>query len=164
MNTPVIGTPFDRVAIDIVGPLATRSRRGNKFILVLCDYATGYPEAVAISSIEASRIAEELLAIFSRVGFPCELLSDQSSNFESELFSKVCQLMGIKKIRTSPYHSQTNEMVERFNGALKSLLKRSTKVDPKTGTNCYHTYSSSTDRYHKHPLVSHRSSLSMPDM
>ena len=36
---PIMSVPFDRVAMDIVGPLP-RSRSGNRYILVLCDYGT----------------------------------------------------------------------------------------------------------------------------
>ena len=36
---PIMGEPFQRIAVDIVGPLP-KSRRGNRFILVICDYAT----------------------------------------------------------------------------------------------------------------------------
>ena len=49
---PVISEPFSRVAMDIVGPLP-RSKAGNRYILVLCDYATTYPEAVPLQSIDA---------------------------------------------------------------------------------------------------------------
>ena len=75
---PVVDEPFQRVAMDIVGPLP-KSRSGKRYILVLCDYATRYPEAVALRSIEAETIAEELVKIFSRVGIPKEILTDQGS-------------------------------------------------------------------------------------
>ena len=42
---PIISQPFERIAIDIVSPLP-RSRLGNRYVLVICDYATHYPEAV----------------------------------------------------------------------------------------------------------------------
>ena len=42
---PVIGEPFERIAMDGVGPLP-RSCSGHRYILVICDYATRYPEAV----------------------------------------------------------------------------------------------------------------------
>ena len=40
------------------------------------DYATRYPEAVALPSIETETVAEELVSIFSRVGVPKEVLTD----------------------------------------------------------------------------------------
>ena len=69
---PVIGEPFAWIAMDIVGPLP-RSRAGHKYILVVCDYATRYPEAVPMKTIDAERVAEELVKIFFRVGIPREI-------------------------------------------------------------------------------------------
>ena len=64
---------------DIVGPLP-RTTSGKRFILVVCDYATRYPEVVALSSTDAEHVAEELVRIFSRVGIPGEILTDQGPN------------------------------------------------------------------------------------
>ena len=35
---------------------------------------------------------------------------------------RVMQLLGVKKVRTSPYHPQTDGQVERFNRTLKAIL------------------------------------------
>ena len=109
--------------MDIVGPLP-RSRSGNRFVLVVCDYATRYPEAVALRSIDAERIAEELVNIFARVGIPKEILTDQGSNFQSQLLGALYKLLHVEALRTSPYHPQTDELVERFNQTLKQMLKK----------------------------------------
>ena len=53
--------------MDIVRPLP-RSRKGNKYILVVCDYATRWPEAVPLKAIDAEHIAEELLGFFLEWG------------------------------------------------------------------------------------------------
>ena len=73
---PIIDVPFKCIAMDIIGPMP-HSHSGNTYILVVCDYATRYPEAMAIRSIEAERIAEELIKLFARVGIPEEILTDQ---------------------------------------------------------------------------------------
>ena len=44
---PVMKEPFERITIDIVGPLP-RSRKGYQYVLVICDYATRYPEAIPL--------------------------------------------------------------------------------------------------------------------
>ncbi len=49
MPLPCISTPFERIALDIIGPLP-RNRSGNRYVLVICDYGTRYPEAKLIDA------------------------------------------------------------------------------------------------------------------
>ena len=50
--------------------------------------------------------------------------SDQGINFLSQLLKELYNLLQIYQIRTSPYHPQTDRLVERFNKTLKSLLRK----------------------------------------
>ena len=111
--------------MDIVGPLP-RTASGKRYIVVVCDYATRYPEAVALSSTDAEQVAEELVRIFSRVGLPQEILTDQGANFMSQLLAEMYKFLRIKPIRTSPYHPQTDGLVERFNQTLKAMIRKMT--------------------------------------
>lgn len=120
---PVVDTPFERIGVDIVGPVE-RSQKGNRFILVVCDYATRYPEAYPLRDVTAKQIAAALLNFFSHVGIPKEVLTDQGPNFMSRTLKQVYQLLGIKRVRTTPYHPQTDGLVERFNQTLKGMLKK----------------------------------------
>ncbi|XP_064478117.1 uncharacterized protein LOC135391692 [Ornithodoros turicata] len=121
---PIIDTPFKRMAIDIVGPIKPPSEGGNRYILTVVDYATRFPEAVALPSIETERVAEALLNIFSRVGLPDEILSDRRSNFTSDLMREISRLLSVRQLTTTPYHPMANGLVENFNGTLKKMLKR----------------------------------------
>ena len=116
--------------MDIVGPLP-KSRSGKRFVLVVCDYATRYPEAIPLRSTDAEHIAEELVQIFSRVGVPEEILTDQGANFMSQLLTEVYRLLRVKPIRTSPYHPQTDGLVERFNQTLKAMLRKTATSEGK---------------------------------
>ena len=60
---PPVEEPFKRIAVDIGGPLP-HSRSGNQYILVICDYATRYLEAVPLSRTDAQHIIE-LVKLFS---------------------------------------------------------------------------------------------------
>lgn len=113
-----------------MGPLP-RSRSGNRYVLVLSDYATRYPEAVALRNVDAEIVAEELVKIFAMVGIPQEVLTDQGRNFQSQLLKELYHLLHVNAIRTSPYHPQTNGLVERFNQTLKSMLRKSAAEDGK---------------------------------
>ena len=123
VSMPLIEQPFQRIAMDVIGPLP-RTQKGNRFILTICDYATRYPEAIALPSVEAPRVAKELVHLFSHVGVPDEILTDQGSNFMSALLEEMYCLLHIKRIRTTPYHPQTDGLVERFNGTLKGMLRK----------------------------------------
>ncbi|XP_042144369.1 uncharacterized protein LOC120836664 [Ixodes scapularis] len=100
----------DRVAIDIVGPIAPVSGRGNRYILRMVDYATRYPDAVALPSIETERVAEALV---------------------KDLMKEISRLLSIRQLHTSPYHPMANGLVEKFNGTLKLMLKRMCSERPK---------------------------------
>ena len=129
LQTELSSHPFQRVAMDILGPLP-QSVRGSKYILVIGDYFTKWIEAVAIPNMEAVTVAEAFVFQFvSRVGVPDFLHTDQGRNFESALLKAVCTLLGVSKTRTSPYHPQSGGLIERFNRTLLSLLSMATKQD-----------------------------------
>ncbi len=121
---PMIDIPFRRVAVDLIGPIQPRSKQGNKYILTVVDYATRYPEAKALANIDTESVAEALIEIFSRIGFPRELLSDQGTQFTSDVMRAVSRLVSIRQLFTTPYHPICNGLVEKMNGTLKTILKR----------------------------------------
>ena len=121
---PLIESPFERIAVDIVGPIHPMTKNRNRYILTIIDYATRYPEAVPLPSIETERVAEALVSVFTRVGIPKQMLTDQGSQFNSHLMKEVSKLLSFHQLTTTPYHPSCNGLVERFNGTLKQMLKR----------------------------------------
>ena len=130
VSAPLIDTPFRRVAVDLIGPISPPSGTKNRYILTMVDYATRYPEAVALRSIDTETVAEALVEMFSRVGVPSEILSDRGTQFTSALMREVGRLLGVKQLHTTPYHPQANGLVERFNGTLKGMLKKMCEERP----------------------------------
>ncbi|XP_036065872.1 uncharacterized protein LOC118598010 [Oryzias melastigma] len=120
---PVITTPFERIGMDIVGPVE-RSKSGNRYMLVITDYATKYPEVFPLKSIQAKAVAYCLVQFFSRVGLPREILTDRGTNFLSTLLKQVYKLLGIRSLKTTAYHPQTDGLTERFNQTLKQMLRK----------------------------------------
>ncbi len=127
---PLMQVPFERIGMDLIGPLE-RSARGHRFALVLVDYATRYPEAVALRNISAKSVAEALFSMISRVGIPKEILTDQGTAFMSRTIRELYGLLGIKSVRTSVYHPQTDGLVERFNRTLKTMIRKFVHEDAK---------------------------------
>ncbi|XP_021341977.1 uncharacterized protein LOC110442615 [Mizuhopecten yessoensis] len=95
-DMPIIDRPFERVAVDIIGPLIPASDRGHRYILTVVDFATRYPEATPLKRIETEDVAEALLKIFSRVGVPKEILSDRGSQFTSALMQEFSRILSLR--------------------------------------------------------------------
>ena len=121
---PIIDVPFQRIAMDLVGLISPVSDRGKRYILTIVDYATRYPEAVALSTIDTETVSEALLDIYSRVGVPKEVLTDMGTQFTSEVMKEVGRLLSLKQMTSTPYHPICNGLVEKSNGTLKLMLKR----------------------------------------
>ena len=128
---PLIDTPFKRVAVDLVGPITPASERGHRYILTLVDYTTRYPEAVPLKNIDTETVAEALLDMYSCLGIPEEVLSDQGTQFVSSCKQEVSRLLSINRLTTTPYHPICNGLVERFNGTLKKMLRRLCNEQPR---------------------------------
>ncbi|RUS91501.1 hypothetical protein EGW08_000722 [Elysia chlorotica] len=130
-NMPLIDVPFKRVAVDLIGPISPPSESGHPYILTLVDYATRYPEATALKKIDTPTVAEALVDMFSRLGIPEEILSDLGTQFVSECMEEVNRLLSIRHLTTTPYHPMCNGLVERFNGTLKTMLKKLCAEQPR---------------------------------
>ena len=76
---PIMDQPFQRIAMDMVGPLP-RSKSGHKYILTLCDYGSRYPEAIPFKSTDSKHVAEALIPFFSHIGLPQEILTHCGTN------------------------------------------------------------------------------------
>ena len=134
---PLMSAPFQRVTIDLIGPIIPISEKGHHYILTLVDCATRYPEAIALKRIDTETVAEALLEIFSRIGFLIEILSDQGSQFTSDSMKEISRLLSIKQFFTTLYNPKCNELCERMNGVLKGMIKKMCQEQLKIGTDIY---------------------------
>ena len=60
-------------------------------------------------------------------------MSDQAAEFTGQVISQLCDLLGITKIRTLPYHPQTNYTIERVHQTLRRMIA---KMDPNKRAKC----------------------------
>lgn len=119
---PASDRPFDFVAIDIVGPLP-RTENGEKYILSILDHFSRYLEMIPLPDQTAETVACAFVRRWVlKYGVPDVLLSDQGTNFMSELFSKVCELLKIKRLRTSAFHPETNGRLERVHRTIAQII------------------------------------------
>lgn len=124
-KTPLIQFPesrrFEHVHVDIVGPLTPSE--GYRYLVTIIDRCSRWPEAVPVSDISAETVARVIYDNWiTRFGCPLRITTDQGRQFESTLFLKVMNKLGISRIRTTAYHPQSNGLVERFHRTLKTAL------------------------------------------
>ena len=123
-----VHSPFYQIGIDFVGPLP-RTKRGKKYIIVAMDYLTKWPEARAVSEATADATSKFLYEqIICQHGCPQIILSDRGTHFNNNLIKGLMEKFKINHLLSTPYHPQTNGLVERFNRTLcESLAKLSLK-------------------------------------
>ena len=108
------GSPMERVHADILGPFSPSSTTGNQYVLMIVDQFAKWVECFAMTKQTAQTVAQAFVEGFiSRMGSPLQVHTDQGRQFEGTLFQAVCDLLGIVKTRTTPYHPCSNGQVER---------------------------------------------------
>ena len=123
-----VHSPFYQIGIDFVRPLP-RTKRGKKYIIVAMDYLTKWPEARAVSEATADATAQFLYEqIICQHGCPQIILSDRGTHFNNNTIKALTEKFKINHLLSTPYHPQTNGLVERFNRTLcESLARQSLK-------------------------------------
>ena len=85
----------------------------NANVLVVTDHFTRYAQAYVTGNQQASTVARIFIDKFvTNYGWPVKILTDQAKDFNGLLFSALCHEAKIRKMRTSPYHPQTNGQSE----------------------------------------------------
>ena len=79
--------------------------KGNCYVLVMVDCFSRWTEACPLSDKTAVSVAD---AFFSNI----------VCRFENKVMHELCILRGAHKTKTTPYHPESDGLVERFNGTL----------------------------------------------
>ena len=92
-------------------------------VLVLQDHLSKYVVAYVVKDQTARTTAETLTnGCFGLFGAPAYIVSDQRKAFMGHIITHLCDLYGVQKLRTSPYHAQTNGQVERMNQTIICMI------------------------------------------
>ena len=94
-------------------------------VLVLQDHFSKYVVAYVVKDQTARTAAETLrIGYFGLFGTPVYLVSDQGKAFTGHVITHLCELYGVQKLRTSPYHAQTNGQVEHMNQTIIHMISK----------------------------------------
>lgn len=115
---------FEKVSMDIVGPLPTTSQN-NSYILTVQDHLTKFSLAIPLKSSTAISVADAFLEFFiCTFGTPKTILTDQGSNFMSNLMKRFAKKFRIKQFKTTAFYPQANGALERSHLVLIEFLKQ----------------------------------------
>ena len=111
------------MAFYIVDPYP-RIKSGFKYILTTICYFSRYPDAIPLKKVDEQSVASAMVKIFSSTGIAEKILTYQGSVFMGHLMKQLCGILRITPIRTSPYHPETDGLLERWHHDLLSMLKK----------------------------------------
>jgi hypothetical protein len=121
--------PLEFVAMDVLGPLP-KTKRGNRFCLVMCDRFSKVSIAVPIPDQTANTCAQVFVDRWiCYYGIPLVILSDNGPNFASKFFSVLTHILGIKHF--SPRPTDRRPMDRRKGGTQLSLTLSHTTFSTK---------------------------------
>jgi len=116
------GVLFGRWHADFVGPFELSSPDKYRYVLVLVEAFSSWPEAIPIRTLKAPEVADALVRhVFSRLGAPHSIVTDQGGTFESKLFKEVLAIYKTRKCRVSPGKPSSNGKVENY---IRSLTRQ----------------------------------------
>ena len=107
----------------------------------MMDYGSMFPDAVPLQKVDAFKVATHRVDIFTRYGLPEEILLDQGSVFVKSLIKDLCNILDIRQLCTSSYHSKNDGKSEQWHGILKeTLMKAETAETSWNLLHCLFTY------------------------
>ena len=88
-------------------------------------YVTKWVEAKALVSATENSVVNFLYEdVFTRFGVPREIMTDQGSQFTSNLVEKLMEEYKVNHRKSTPYHPQANGQVESTNKVLESIITK----------------------------------------
>ena len=127
---PIVDAPFQKISIDLLGAIHPASDENHTHVLVVVDHATRYVLAECLTKIDSVSIADALLKMFAHTGFPDVVVSDQGSNFCSNLMKEVFRILSIKHEKMIVEYHASNGIVERWIRSIRSVLSKLTFDKP----------------------------------
>ena len=107
----------------VLGPLLKPSQAISSYLLTIVCKFTRFPEAISLRNIKAQKIVDSLITFFTFVGLPVSIQSNQVSNFMSGLMQQVLHELGVRQLKSSAYHPESQGTIEYFHQTLKNMMR-----------------------------------------
>ena len=121
-SVPFPEGPWEKLGLVIVGPFV-KAPLNTKFAISLIDYHSKWPEVGFVEKVTSQSVITFLTSVFSREGFPLEIVTDHGPQFISKEFEGFLEERKITHCLSSVYYPQANGAVERWNSVLKNAVQ-----------------------------------------
>ena len=121
--TTTASSAFQNVYLDLVGPL-DEDNEGNKYILTLQCELSKFVECCPLPNKESAQLARAFVNNFIlRYGIPKSIITDQGTEFLSEVLKETCKILKIKQLHSTAYHHETIGSLENSHKNLNAYLR-----------------------------------------
>lgn len=121
--TTTAHSAFDKIFLDLVGPLDKDSNNFSYILTLQCElskYVCAYPLVTKTSTEVARTFVDNFIL---QHGIPREIATDRGTEFMSETVTQVCELLHIKKLNSTAYHHQSIGALENSHKNLGAFLR-----------------------------------------
>ncbi|RDX87614.1 Retrovirus-related Pol polyprotein, partial [Mucuna pruriens] len=117
--------PFSMWGIDVIGPIKPKASNGHRFILVVIDYFIKWIEAASYSTVTRSIVVKFIRKdIICRYGLPTHIITDNGTNLNNKMMTKLCEQFWIRHHNSTPYRPKMNGIAEAANKNLKKIVQK----------------------------------------
>lgn len=115
--------PWEVCSVDLAGPYCKSSKQST-VLFILLDVFSKWVTIFPLRKAKSESVINCMKEVFFTFGVPRVVISDNGSQFVSNIYLEFCRLNGITPFHQSPYHANSNP-TERYVGTIKGLIRAS---------------------------------------
>ena len=113
--------------IDMIGEIRPTASNGYRFILVSIGYFTKWVEVASFATVTKNVVAHFIKHnLICRYGVPERIITDNGTNLNNTMITKLCKQLKIQHHNSSPYRPKMNCIVEAANKNIKKIIQKMT--------------------------------------
>ena len=161
--TPItrVDVPFQVLNMDCIGPIDPPSAKGHKYCLCIVDNCTRWPVVYILKTLTARAVCDALLDLFTNVGVPSKVISDNGTNFSGQLTRELLKHIGCSPVFATPGHPQASGLLNVSTRHAKRCCITSYSSISDSGIGSYHSRCGHYVRYQMLRRVCHRTAWYM---
>ncbi|XP_070009586.1 uncharacterized protein [Nicotiana sylvestris] len=125
LNATISPWPFAACGMGVIGLIGPTASNGHRFIMIAIDYFTKWVEVASYKAVTKKVIIDFVKDhIIYRFEVHEFIITDNSSNFNSDLMKAICEAFKIKQKNSTTYRPQMNGAVEAANKNIKKIQRK----------------------------------------